>query len=220
MIKFEHTNVHGIEAAMRGMRNPLMSHDKSDSRATPLELSEPYGFRAGPDDLDLALRLAKAGPEHAKYLRMISVTVDITAPVYYLRELDTYKVGTTCNSSSMMHTGTVRDYATFDFSVDTGYADYDNELLEDMKAVLEIVNKWRGRADRKTSSKLTLPAFRAMRQLMPMSYNYKITWAANYAVLRTIYHQRKGHALSEWSGKNGFCHWVENLPYSGLITKE
>lgn len=225
MIEFEHTETYGWEAAVRGARAPLQSWTKSDGETLVfihpgdgMALKHPV-YYPGKDDIALLLKLAKAGPDHGKVLRMIGVTVDITAPVYFLRELDTYKVGTVCSSTSMMHTGTKRDYTIDDFSIDTGDLAYDIELRYDLEKVLKIVNKWRQKArDKSLASRMTA-AFRAMRILAPMGYNYTITWSGNYAVLRNIYKQRKNHRLSEWSGDGGFCRWVESLPYSELLTE-
>ncbi len=196
MIKIDNTQVAGWESALRGMRNPLNSWSRSDSTFNP--------FVMGKADYELALKLSKAGSEHAKYKRMINVWCDITAPLYWENELSTYKVGTVMNSCSLQHKGAVRDFEVNDFSWD----DEDPELLEE---ILNLVNSYRKLYIETKDYKY----FRMMRQLIPMGYNYRFTWSANYETLTAIYHQRKNHALKEWVD---FCQWIETLPYSDLIT--
>lgn len=229
MIKIEKTDVSGWEAAIRGMRNPLNSWDKSDSepcwsptapgggcwncenRDTPNCHADIY--HVGENDLDLMKRLVKSGSDHSKFMRMLLVTVDVTAPFYWWKEYDTYKVGTVANSCSTMHKITSKPIELSDFSMDDFYIEDAGLDLKDMfinvvadcehlrKKYLETKDKryWRG-----------------LIQLLPNSYNQKRTLLLNYAVLRNIYHSRKNHKLKEW---HEFCVWVESLPYSELITE-
>ena len=207
MIKFEHTWTGGFENAVRGMRHPLLSYHKADSEWKGGK------YIIGQNDMDLAMRLIRSGPEHGKFLRMIAVSCDITAPVYFWRELDKYRVGTADNSTSLMHKGAAGHYELDRFSLDDGLGNVPgvdaalNTVLETLNTMVDNYNATRD-----------IRYFRAIRQLMPMGYNYLETWSANYAVLRTIYHQRKNHRLDEWSGKDGFCAWCDHLPYAEFIT--
>lgn len=159
----------------------------------------------GYKDLDLLLRLLHAGDSDSKFLRMIHVGVDITAPMYWLAELDTYKVATTRNSSSLQHKGASRDFTEDDFT-------FDNYVSDDMKKTLiGEINDLR----KKYKETKDYDYFRAMRQLIPESYNYTITFDCNYMTLRNMYRQRKNHLLKEW--RVDFCDWVKSLPYSDLI---
>lgn len=210
MIKIENAEVVGWEAAIRGMRNPLNSWDMSDSEVDWYTDE----ITVGANDLDLMKRLAKAGTDHRKFMRMITVYVDIVAPLYFFKEFDTYKVGTVANSCSTMHKITSKPIELSDFSIDDFNIDDDyNEIaLSDMfinvvadcedlrKKYLETKDKryWKG-----------------LIQLLPSSYNQRRTVMLNYEVLANMYHSRKNHKLDEW---HTFCEWVEKLPYSEIIT--
>ena len=226
MIRIENTGVYGFEAAIRGMRNPMNSWNQSDSHVCacadgymdcPMVLNddEPakecdpdkYKFCVGEKDFCLMKKLAAAGPDHGKFLRMITVTADITAPLYWYKEYDTYKVGTVANSCSTMHKIHAKEFDVNDFS-----HEYLNEkslyMLNDTIQYLNAVRE----AFIETKDK---HYWWQMIQLLPSSYNQRRTVQLNYAVLKNIYHARKGHKLDEW---NQFCQWIEGLPYSELIT--
>lgn len=205
MIKIENVEVYGWESAIRGCRNPMNSWDRIDS----------YGasnrYVVGPNDHDLMMRLAKAGPEHSKYRRMIVVWVDVTAPIYLWGEIDTYKIGTVRNSCSKMHRIHSKPIELSDFSVDNF------EMLGECKDFFTSVvcdcEELR-QAFIKTGDKRY---WRMLIQLLPESYNQRATLMLNYEVLSNIYHQRKNHKLDEW---REFCQWIKTLPYSELITLE
>lgn len=223
MIKIDGTNTYGWEAAVRGMRNPMNSWAKSDSHycwepqypgggCFGCELNSDHNCRVdkyvvGAADLDLMKRLIKSGTDHSKFLRMIGVTCDLTAPLYWWKEYDTYKVGTVANSCSTMHKIHAKKFEREDFSTD--------HLIPRMKEVLDVtianLNACRGNFLETQDKKW----WWQMIQLLPTSYNQKRTVQLNYAVLRNIYHSRKNHKLDEW---HDFCHWIEGLPYSELIT--
>jgi hypothetical protein len=203
MIKFENTSVYGWEAAIRGMRNPLNSWDKSDSIIDHIGLAE-----IGKNDLKLMNQLIKAGTDHSKFMRMITVTVDITAPLYWWKEFDTYKVGTVRNSCSTMHKIHEKPFELEDFSHEHLCSNSEKIL----KKVIELLN-----IERKNFiiSKDKFCWWQLI-QMLPSSYNQRATVLLNYAVLRNMYHSRKNHKLDEWS--QGFTEWVVSLPYSELIT--
>lgn len=223
MIEINGTNTYGWEAAVRGMRNPMNSWAKSDSHycwepqypgggCFGCELNSDHNCRVdkyvvGTADLDLMKRLIKSGTDHSKFLRMIGVTCDLTAPLYWWKEYDTYKVGTVANSCSTMHKIHAKKFEREDFSTD--------HLIPRMKEVLDVtianLNACRGNFLETQDKKW----WWQMIQLLPTSYNQKRTVQLNYAVLRNIYHSRKNHKLDEW---HDFCHWIEGLPYSELIT--
>lgn len=209
MIKFENVEVFNFEGAIRGMRNSWESWDKSDS-VTYVEFNEflpSKNFKIGNEDLKLAMTLSKAGNDHAKFLRQILVSVDIIAPEYWWKEADTYKVGTVANSTSMMHTLGKRPLSANDFSFD----DKENPfVMEYLFLINEIRRTWIDSGKKKPS-----PEWRLMNQLTAISFNYRRTFTANYQVLKSMYHSRKNHRLSEW---HEFAEWVESLPYSELIT--
>lgn len=214
MIKIENTNVCGWEAAIRGMRNPLNSWDNSDS------YHEDDAFVLGNADLDLMKQLVKAGTDHSKFMRMISVTCDITAPLYWWKQFDTYKVGTVRNSCSTMHKIADKEFTLDDFSCEhliTEEKLSDDELymyappIVALKTVISHINHYREQY-LKTKDKSD---WWQMIQLLPSSYNQRATVAMNYAVLRNIYRSRKTHHLDEW---RTFCEWIESLPHSELIT--
>ena len=217
MIKFEKTDVSGWEAAIRGMRNPLESWDKSDSHQDYYDFGHgrPAKFIIGPNDLKLMQNLAKAGDDHAKYLRMINVTCDITAPLYWWKEFDTYKVGTVANSCSTMHKIHAKPFDYEDFSIDhllcdKNYFDYydlkDCNAFTAFNVTLTALNFYREKFI-ETKDK---DFWWQMIQLLPSSYNQKRTVQLNYQVLHNMYKSRKNHKLDEW---REFCKWCESLPY-------
>lgn len=210
MIKIERTNVYGWESAIHGMRNPMNSWDKSDSCFCLFEpdCEAACKMHIGPNDLTLMKKLVKAGTDHSKFMRMIVVDCDITAPLYWWKEFDTYKVGTVRNSCSTMHKIHEKKFTKDDFSHE--------HLIPGVMSVLNInietLNNCRENY-LKTKSK---DYWWQMIQLLPSSYNQMATVQLNYAVLRNMYHSRKAHKLDEW---HTFCHWIESLPYSELITE-
>lgn len=224
MIQIERTEVYGWESAVRGMRNPMNSWDKSDSvfkvEGSNWTERDKWHISAeiGEKDLTLMKQLVKAGTDHSKFMRMITVTCDITAPLYWIKEQDTYKVGTVRNSCSTMHKIQEKEFSLSNFSVEHLYNDDDNPTyykspIKVMSNLCECLNYYRERylntKDKKDWWQLI--------QLLPSSYNQRFTWQANYAVLRNMYHSRKNHKLDEW---HDFCKWIESLPYSELITME
>lgn len=203
MIKFENTEVMGWEAAIRGMRNPMNSWEKSDSIFDHDYLScDEYNI--GPNDHDLMMRLRNAGTDHRKFMRMITVYTDITAPLYWWKEFDTYKVGTVANSCSTMHKIHDKKFVLDDFS----YEHLQAPMVEILKHIIHGLNDAR---DAYLSSKDKLMWWQ-MIQLLPSSYNQKRTVMMNYETLNNIYKSRKGHKLDEWS--KGFMEWIESLPYA------
>ena len=213
MIKIENTEVHGFEAAMRGARNPYDSWDKSDSHRAAYPDEDVY--IVGDKDKELLLKLAKAGDDHGKALRMINVTCDITAPLYWWKEADTYKVGTVRNSCSTMHKIHEKAFVLDDFSHEHLFIESCvglNLSIRCLEMTIDCLNFHRSKYI-ETGDK---DYWWQMIQLLPSSYNQRSTWQANYQVLRHMYHARKNHKLSEW---HDFCRWVESLPYSELITE-
>lgn len=215
MIVIEKVDVFGWESAIRGMRNPMNSWDKSDSYwglledESPINPSDEPFFFVGENDLKLMKSLAKAGSDHGKFLRMINVTVDITAPLYWWKEFDTYKVGTVANSCSTMHKIHAKEFTREDFSWEHLYSPYDIEDLgstELSEYILIGLNRYRERY-LQTKNK---EDWWQMIQLLPSSYNQKRTVQLNYQVLKTMYFARKNHKLDEWIE---FCAWCESLPY-------
>ena len=221
MIKIENTQVVGWEAAIRGMRNPMNSWERSDTtfydgeeyhdicgNSGPHNRPDDCEMIMGANDHDLMMQLAKAGSEHAKYRRMIVVYVDITAPLYWWKEFDTYKVGTVANSCSTMHKIAEKEFTLEDFSTD--------RLLEafkaDLRRYVHILNVAR---DKYLETK-DKAFWWQMIQLLPSSYNQRRTVMMNYEVLAGIYRQRQNHKLDEW--RVGFMEWIESLPYSEIIT--
>ena len=201
-------------AILRGMRNPMNSWDKMDSYSTHIENPETletseFEFFMGDDDYRLALKLAKAGKDHRKFLRMIPVIVDITAPMYWWKEFDTYKVGTVRNSCSTMHKIHSKEFTIDDFS----YEKLDGEFREGFEEIIRLLNIARANFNATKDKKY----WWQMIQLLPSSYNQKSTLFLNYEVLASMYHSRKAHKLDEW---RIFCEWIKSLPYSELITKE
>jgi hypothetical protein len=223
MIKIENIEAVGWEHAIRGMRNPKNSWNKSDSLFIPKqfcdddytwELSEKCGYYAPfikDNDHKLMMSLAKGGPVHAKYRRMITVYMDVTAPLYWWKEYDTYKVGTVANSCSTMHKIHAKEFELDDFSIE--------HLSENDLSIFKAY-MYRMEANRKMFLALSDPeerkeAWYRMIQLLPTSYNQKRTVMLNYEVLHNIYHSRRHHKLDEW---HVFCDMIENLPYSEIIT--
>ena len=200
MIKIEKVDVHGVARAIYSARNAMNSWDKSDSRFETDTMGE--------NDLKLAKQLVKAGTDHSKFMRMITVTLDIIAPMYWWKEASTYKVGTVRNSCSTMHTIHKKEFTLDDFS----YEHLDLELN-----ILEVVITGLNAARKRYLKSKDKADWWQMIQLLPSSYNQRSTVQLNYAVLRNIYHSRKNHKLDEW---RDFCKWVEELPYSELITME
>lgn len=209
MIKIEHTDVYGWEAAIRGMRNPMNSWDKSDSYLHYDIEAEDMQYLIGDNDHDLMMRLAKGGSVHAKYRRMITVTVDITAPLYWWKEFDTYKVGTVANSCSTMHKVHAKEFTVDDFS---------HEHMDDFSLVIldTIIRNLNANRHLFLESK-DKENWWQMIQLLPSSYNQKRTILLNYEVLVGMYKDRKNHKLDEW---HTFCDWIRELPYSELIMGE
>ena len=213
MIKIENTEVFGWEAAIRGMRNPKNSWHLSDSYKTHIEDPETletatHEFFVGENDLDLMTRLRNAGTDHRKFMRMITVYVDLTAPLYWWKEFDTYKVGTVANSCSTMHKIHAKEFTLEDFSIEHLT---EGNRIGFMECVLNALNTARTNF-LETKDKLW---WWQMIQLLPTSYNQKRTVMLNYEVLANIYKSRKTHKLDEW---HDLCRWIEELPYSELLT--
>lgn len=230
MIKIENTEVMGWEAAIRGMRNPMNSWEKSDTikcyaNADCPGLCADYksGYCIGPNDLDLMKRLRNAGTDHRKFMRMITVYVDITAPLYWWKEFDTYKVGTVANSCSTMHKIADREFTLEDFSHEHLFDRYGDSSMNlsysyrcpkmVMQDLINILNHFRYWYNDTKDKKYWWQLI----QLLPSSYNQRRTVMLNYEVLANIYKSRKNHRLDEW---HDFCDWIEELPYSELITGE
>lgn len=205
MIEIKNVKVDGFEAAIRGMRNPLNSWHLIDS-----SYDENGNYIIGENDMGLMKRLADAGTEHRKYLRMITVTFDITAPTYWFSEFDTYKVGVTRNSTSFMHKGTAKPFERSDFEIDNKSKESKYMVMDAWTEIIATLNELR---DEYLEFK-DIECFRAMRQLLPMSYKYTSTISLNYEVLLNMYKQRKSHRLKEW---RDFCDWIESLPYMNMI---
>ena len=202
MLTLKNTSVMNFENAIRGARNPMNSWGRMDSH------TEPDGsFVFGPNDLDLAMRLAKAGSDHRKYLRMVFVSVDVTAPLYWWKEYDTYKVATVANSTSTLHKIHSKPFSMDDFSCDH-MTDGTKKFMETVVAELENIRL----RFKETKSK---DDWYDMIQLLPSSYNQTRNVMVNYEVLANIYKYRKDHKLDEW---REFCKWIEELPYAELIT--
>ena len=201
MIKIENIDVYGWDAAIRGARNPKNSWHLMDSGYNNSE------FEIGENDYDLLRRLTIAGPEHRKWNRMVTVTMDITAPLYFLKEWDTYKVGTVANSCSTMHKIQAKKFEMSDFSV---------EHLRSLRVMHEVIDELNFYRDKFNKDKKKEDWWE-MIQLLPTSYNQKRTVHLNYEVLGTIYHQRRHHKLDEW---HVFCDTIKTLPYSEFITRE
>ena len=218
MLKIENFEVLGWEHAIRGMRNPMNSWEKSDSNffddseGHVCNICQGRGsmsfIEMGPNDLDLMKRLRNAGTDHRKFMRMITVYLDITAPLYWWKEFDTYKVGTVANSCSTMHKIHAKEFTLEDFSCEKLY-----DPLGDLRPIVDRLNVYRERY-LKTKDKND---WWQMIQLLPTSYNQKRTVMLNYEVLANIYKSRRHHRLDEW---HTLCDWISELPYSELITGE
>ena len=215
MLKLENTGVFGWEATIRGMRNPMNSWNKSDSgwgfvpsQTCPTCDRYECGYIIGENDLKLMKSLSKAGNDHAKFLRMINVTVDITAPLYWWKEFDTYKVGTVANSCSTMHKIADKEFTLEDFSCEHLTVE---SITFGLEPVIDILNKnrelyiqWENAGEEKKN------LWWQMIQLLPSSYNQKRTVQFNYQVLKQMYFARKDHKLDEW---HTLCDWMLTLPY-------
>mgnify|MGYP000251231659 FL=1 len=236
MIRISKAETYGWEAAIRGMRNPMNSWDKSDSYPAvdcgkcgiidregichPKEhdCSEFACYAVGENDLSLMKKLAAAGNDHGKFLRMINVTVDMEAPLYWWKEFDTYKIGTVCNSCSTMHKIHSKEFTWDDFShehlthTDAFHMDANEDALNALQVVINALNYNR----KKYLETKDKTYWWQMIQLLPSSYKQKRTVQLNYAVLKNIYHARRNHKLDEW---HTFCHFIESLPHSELITE-
>ncbi len=234
MITIENTEITGLEAALRGMRNPMNSWDRSDSapcgeyaRRHSIQCycegcshdpeAKKY-FVVGKADNDLMLRLARQGPVHGKFRRMIVVYADITAPLYWWKEFDTYKVGTAANSCSTMNRIHAKAFTLDDFS----YEHLDARCREVLDNIVDVLNSYRElyvNYDLNDFEVKGCPPKKMlwwqMIQLLPASYNQRRTIMLNYEVLANIYRHRRGHKLDEW---RDFCQWIEEMPYSDVIT--
>lgn len=238
MLKISDFEVMGWEHAIRGMRNPMNSWEKSDSgwcpngteygycyadhrKYCPRRTTDAPAFCISPNDLDLMKRLWNAGTDHRKFMRMIAVYVDITAPLYWWKEFDTYKVGTVANSCSTMHKIAAKEFALEDFShehlISREEPMYEGDAPEPpnaqwlMRRTIQTLNQYRELYLETKDKKY----WWQMIQLLPSSYNQKRTVMLNYEVLDNIYKSRRNHKLDEW---HIFCDWIEELPYSELIT--
>ena len=249
MLKIENTEVMGFEAAIRGMRNPMNSWEKSDSKwySIGIPTSNPAAINdkclsqkycLGDNDLDLMTRLRNAGTDHRKFMRMITVYLDITAPLYWWKEFDTYKVGTVANSCSTMHKIADKEFEEGDFSTEHLF-DAESKDVEfpiiygeehspiwSLNIAIKMLNFYRKKYLETKTKPMKEEAKRAqlikaywwqMIQLLPSSYNQKRTVMLNYEVLANIYKSRRNHKIDEW---HTFCDWIEELPYSELITGE
>ena len=235
MILIEKTEVMGFEHAIHGMRNPMNSWNKSDSGickggddgigcancvAFACGHSYDHSFQVGKNDYELMMNLVKGGPVHAKFRRMIAVYVDITAPLYWWKEFDTYKVGTVANSCSTMHKIHSKEFILDDFSHEHLLTDGDEGVfLGDwvpfyvLEHIILVLNKQRNKYIETNDKRY----WWQMIQLLPSSYNQKRTIMLNYEVLANIYKSRRNHKLDEW---HTLCDWIEKLPYSELIIGE
>ena len=237
MLKIENFEVMGWEHAIRGMRNPMNSWEKSDSGYCVQDLSRDCnscvhkhtnyptcrcgGFDVGPNDYALMKKLRNAGTDHRKFMRMITVYLDITATLYWWKEFDTYKVGTVANSCSTMHKIAEKEFTLKDFSCEYLI----KESIGELQNVIDKLNYFRNKFINWKKSDFFIDndqqlvdrkvIWWQMIQLLPISYNQKRTVMLNYEVLANIYKSRKDHKLDEW---RTFCHWIEELPYSELIT--
>lgn len=238
MIKIENTKIVGLEPAIRGMRNPMNSWDKSDSGfgcevsdcnncdlyELDFKCHETPRYIVGSNDLELMTKLANGGSVHAKYRRMIIVHLDIIAPLYWWKEFDTYKVGTVANSCSTMHKIHTKEFTLNDFSHEH-LADLDINIQSDTGQSVPCMHHFDESlrhiiSDLNVARRLYLQTnekryWWQMIQLLPSSYNQRRTVMLNYEVLVGIYKHRKDHKLDEW---RDFCKWIETLPYSEIIT--
>ena len=226
MLKIENTEVLGWEHAIRGMRNPMNSWDKSDSGycqrdllrdcTTCVHKSTDYpvcysGFDIGPNDYTLMMNLRNAGTDHRKFMRMITVYADITGPFYWWKEYSTYKVGTVANSCSTMHKIHAKEFTIDNFS----HEHLLPTAMKSLEATIDILNGYRDKYNAERDPIVKKDFWWQMIQLLPSSYNQKRTVMLNYEVLANIYKSRKHHRLDEW---HALCDWISELPYSELIT--
>ena len=221
-MKFENTKVYNFEGAFRGMRNPMNSWDKSDSFLEPIDAGK--GFVIGENDMALAQRLIRAGSEHRKFMRQIFVCVDITAPLYWYKEFDTYKVATVRNSCSTMHKIHVKEFVPSDFTHDA--IDEFDVSRECFNHTLDTLNWLRNKfnstsAETETNARLKKKLWRGMIQLLPDGFNMRSTCTFNYENLLGMCSkgQRRHHKLNEWSGideldDENFIEWARTLPYA------
>jgi len=220
MIKIENTEVVGWRHAIRGARNPMNSWHLSDSKpllkstcpARKCEITcftDTGAIELGPNDTKLLRKLTKAGSDHGKFMRMITVYLDITAPLYWWKEFDTYKVGTVANSCSTMHKITAKQFVLDDFSHEHLNDLGKNNLILQIDSLNTFRHYYLGHKDK--------DIWWQMIQLLPSSYNQRRTVMLNYQVLKNMYHSRNNHKLDEW---RKFCEWIESLPYSELITEK
>ena len=220
MIKLEHTVLPSpdqMKFIIEGMRNPMNSWDKSDSGYNMLRY-DVNGLQIGKNDYSLMNKLAKAGTDHRKFMRMMPVFVRITAPLYWWKEADTYKIGTVANSCSTMHKIQEKEFTLDDFSyehlVKTNLLDI---IIDDLNSNRTIYNDYDNQSDEFKARFSKKDVWWQMIQLLPSSYNQTRNVMLNYEVLSNMYHSRKNHKLDEW---REFCKWIENLPYSDLIIME
>ena len=233
MLKIENYEVVGWEHAIRGARNPMNSWEKSDSNmcgytlqnaeiapgVTSLEWRQckPY-IDIGENDHDLLMRLCNAGTDHSKFMRMITVYLDITAPLYWWKEFDTYKVGTVANSCSTMHKIHAKEFTIDDFShehlIDTCLIE---QVINELNVYRDIYNNYDKQTDNYKKEFSKKDIWWQMIQLLPSSYNQRRTIMLNYGVLANIYKSRNNHKLDEW---HTFCDWIKELPYSEFIVGE
>ena len=226
MIEIKQLAVTGWWPAIRGMRNPKNSWEKSDSKSKyadeieekdiPVEaMDEIYSeyYVIGPNDQDLMMTLRRSGSDHRKFMRMITVYVDILAPLYWWKEFDTYKVGTVADSCSTMHKLTAKEFELDDFSHDHLMP----TAKKSLEATIDILNEYRAQYQADTSPEAKKRYWWQMIQLLPSSYNQRRTVMLNYEVLVNMYEARRNHKLDEW---RDFCQWIEYLPFSSLITLE
>lgn len=211
-MKFEHTQVFNFEGALRGMRNPLNSWAKSDSKIT-WEYGETPCYEIGPNDMDLCRRLINGGPEHRKFLRQIMVSVDITAPLYWWKEFDTYKVGTTANSTSTMHKLASTPITLDCFETD----DFDRQALVEVQAedipnhiVYDFI-EWLEACRQQYNETKDKRYWKELVRWLPNGWLQTRTITMNYENLRSMAHQRMGHKLSEW---HSFLEWANTLPHA------
>ena len=246
MLKIENVEVMGWEHAIRGMRNPMNSWEKSDSNffddseGHVCNICQGHGpmslIKIGPNDYALMKNLRNAGTDHRKFMRMITVYLDITAPLYWWKEFDTYKVGTVANSCSTMHKIHDKEFTLEDFSCEhlfkeddvggmyySATAEEEFTSIDVLKVIIEALNTYRKtyiavKSDTVSDYDHTSKEYwLQMIQLLPSSYNQRRTVMMNYEVLANIYKSRRNHKLDEW---HTFCDWIERLPYSELITGE
>lgn len=214
MISIEHTQTYCWPAAIRGARNPMNSWHLSDSFQSVDYENVMGGYVVGPKDLDLMKRLSNAGPDHGKFLRMITVTMDVSAPLYWWKEFDTYKVGTTANSCSTMHKIHAKEFSMDDFSCEHLF---DTDTSEPCTHVYMFRQNLQNTIDALNMARLKYLDTKdkkfwwQMIQNLPTTYNQKRTIHLNYAVLKNMYHARKAHKLDEW---HTFCDWISTLPYA------